>query len=87
MPRAMGTLLLYCSATGFADTVVTGLWGMEGKAWTDAVGIGIMALSGWGWTMWNRELAFEMMDIHPLLVRRSLPSPSTESTPVCGGLP
>ena len=60
---------------------------MEGKAWTDAIGIGIMGLSGWGWTMWNRELAFEMMDIHPLLVQLSLPSPSTESTPVCGGLP
>lgn len=48
MPRAMGMLLLCCTVAGIVDTVVMGLWGMKGKAWTHAVGTVIMGLSGWG---------------------------------------
>jgi len=48
MPQAMATLLLCCAAAGIVDTVVTGLWEIEGKAWTHAIGSVIMGLSRWG---------------------------------------
>ncbi len=51
MPKAMGTLLLCCTVAGFVDIVVTGAWGMQGKAWTHATGTAIMGLSGWGMMM------------------------------------
>lgn len=51
MPRAMGTLLLCCTAAGIVDIVVTALWGIKGKAWTHAIGTVIMGLSGWGMMM------------------------------------
>jgi len=48
MPRAIGTLLLCCTACGVVDTVVTGAWATRGSALVHAVGAGVMGAVGWG---------------------------------------
>ena len=48
MYRAMGTILMCCTACGVVDTVVMSLWGMEGKALGHGVGCVILGLTGWG---------------------------------------
>ena len=51
MPKAMGTVLICCTAAGIVDTLVMALWGMEGKALGHGVGTVVMGLTGWGLMM------------------------------------
>ena len=45
-PKAIGTVLLCCTASAVVDTVVTSQWGMEGMVWQHVIGAGVLGALG-----------------------------------------
>ena len=46
--KALGTVLLCCTASAVVDAVVTSQWGTEGMAWQHVIGAVVLATLGLG---------------------------------------